>query len=321
MNLKNVIALMMAAALFGGASAQNKKSAVPATATPVKTVKVLTSRLAAAARLPLAKEDPKAKKNAATKATAKPLALAKLNTTSRPPAASAKALPASAKTKSVKAATEPKLASPDPRAKGLQLRSTKSAPANENLRKGKFGKPLAEPKRAVTPIIAKREDFKREVEPATRRPRPRAADDEPKDNLKDEPKENAKDNAVAEERIADAPKLPIARPDRVEVIEPHSPQLEQLQALRNTRPLPSYGAIVTRTGTPPAVRKDLNIPQQRVFEIQYELAKRGFFAAEPNGLYDDTTVAAMWEFQKNYGLPATGYPTAHALKRLGLTSW
>jgi peptidoglycan hydrolase-like protein with peptidoglycan-binding domain len=58
-----------------------------------------------------------------------------------------------------------------------------------------------------------------------------------------------------------------------------------------------------------------------VLEIQYELSKRGFYAGEPSGVYDETTILAMWEFQKNYGLPATGYPTAHSLKRLGLTNW
>ena len=329
MQKKNLVALFMAATLAGGAYAQSKKPVVPATATPVKTVKALTSRLAATARLPVAKEDPKAKK-VTTKGAAKPIAVTKLaaSPTTRRNAASEKALPLIAKTKSAKAAPETKLAANNARTKAPQLNAV-SEP-----RKGKFGKdaraPLAKPeaetarviepkrtlkpvetKRAIEPIVAKRE---REEEAPARRIRPRVADDEPTDT----PKEK---NAAAEERIADAPKLPLAKVDRIEVIESDSPQIEQLQTLRNSRPLPSYGAIVTRTGTPPTPRKDISIPQQRVFEIQYELAKRGFFTAEPNGLYDDTTIAAMWEFQKNYGLPATGYPTAHALKRLGLTSW
>ncbi|NOT63690.1 MAG: peptidoglycan-binding protein [Acidobacteria bacterium] len=335
MKQKSYIALLLAAALVGNAFAQSKKPIVPATVTPVKTVKVLTSRLAAAARPLPAKEDAKAKKNGApaNKAAAKPVAVAKLTTT-RKTVASEKAIQLTTK---AKPATAAKLAAKDVNTKAQQLN------ANDGLRKGKFGKdtrpvltkpveesartinakaetkrtlkPL-EPKRPAELIVAQRED-KREEEPAPRRLRPRVADydDEPKADKKEEKKEEA------EERIADAPKLPLAKPDRIEVIEPDSPQIVQLQALPNLRPLPSYGAIVTRTGTPPTARKDISIPQQRVFEIQYELAKRGFYTAEPNGLYDDVMVAAMWEFQKNYGLPATGYPTAHALKRLGLTSW
>ncbi len=334
MQKKNVFSLLLAAALACSVFAQSKKPVVPATATPVKTVKALTSRLAATARLPVAKEDPKAKK-VTTKGAAKPVAVTKLATTRRN-AASEKALPPAAKTKSAKAAPETKLAANNAHTRAPQLRANVSA--NEGLRKGKFGKdaraPLAkheeetarvietkrtlkpiETKRAIEPVVAKRE---REEEAPARRIRPRAVDRAVDDEPTDNPKEK---NTATEERIADAPKLPLAKVDRIEVIESDSPQIEQLQTLRNSRPLPSYGAIVTRTGTPPTPRKDISIPQQRVFEIQYELAKRGFFTAEPNGLYDDTTVASMWEFQKNYGLPATGYPTAHALKRLGLTSW
>ena len=352
MQKKNPVAflfvLLLAAALACTAFAQSKKPFVPATTAPVKTVKALTSRLTAAARAPIAKEDAKAKKNLATtaKGATKPMAVAKLTTpaTTRKNAASEKAIqPAEttkAKTKLTKTvAPETKLAAKDTRAKASQLKAvselSKGQFGKSQFGKGKFGKapleksdeetaplrrpetknalkPLA-PARAVAPVIAKRE---REDE-TPRRIRPRVTDDEPIDS----PKENTKDNVATEERLADAPKLPVAKPDRIEVVESNSPQLEQLQALSNSRPLPSYGAIVTRTGTPPTPRKDISIPQQRVFEIQYELAKRGFYSAEPNGLYDDVTIAAMWEFQKNYGLPATGYPTAHALKRLGLTSW
>ena len=344
MRKKNVIALVMAAALACSVFAQSKKPVVPAAVAPVKTVKVLTSRLAATARLPIAKEDSKAKKTTA-KAVAKPVAVAKLATpaTTRKNAASEKAIqPAETnktKTKLTKTvAPETKLAAKDARTKAPQLNAV-SELSKGKFGKGKFGKaaltkreeetatvrrpeiknalkPL-EPKRAIEPVIAKRE---REDE-TPRRIRPRVTPPISDDELTESAKEPVKEKDPAEERIADAPKLPIAKPDRIEVVEPNSPQLEQLQTLRNSRPLPSYGAIVTRTGTPPAPRKDISIPQQRVFEIQYELAKRGFYTAEPNGLYDDVTIASMWEFQKNYGLPATGYPTAHALKRLGLTSW
>jgi hypothetical protein len=122
---------------------------------------------------------------------------------------------------------------------------------------------------------------------------------------------------------ADTPAYQIQLPDKIEVVEygSTSPTISKLLTLPESRPLTPFGAIVTKTNTPPTKRNDLAIPQQRVFEIQYELVKRGFYSAEPNGLYDEATVLAMWEFQKNYGLPATGYPSAHTLKRLGLTSW
>lgn len=121
----------------------------------------------------------------------------------------------------------------------------------------------------------------------------------------------------------DTPGYQIQLPDQIEVIEygSTSPTVAKLLTLPESRPLTPFGAIVTKTNTPPNKRSDLAIPQQRVLEIQYELVKRGFYNAEPNGLYDEATILAMWEFQKNYGLPATGYPSAHALKRLGLTSW
>jgi hypothetical protein len=324
MQMKSYIAVWLAVALTTVTFAQSKKPMVPATATPVKTVKVLTSRLAAAPRAVTTKE----KKNVAAtpKASAKPVAVTKLTTTHKSTASEKLIQPA---TKAVA-----KLAAKDVNLRTPQLK------ANAEPRKGKFGKdvrpastkpvettarvsnPKAETKLSLKPLPPKRPveliATKREEELAPRRIRPRVADD---DELKTDTKIKDEKKDEPEERIADAPKLPVARPDRIEVIEPGSPQLMRLQALANSRPLPSYGAIVTRTGTPPAPRKDISIPQQRVFEIQYELAKRGFYTAEPNGLYDDVTVAAMWEFQKNYGLPATGYPTAHALKRLGLTSW
>jgi hypothetical protein len=36
------------------------------------------------------------------------------------------------------------------------------------------------------------------------------------------------------------------------------------------------------------------------------------------GEYDDATIEAMRRFQTQQKIPVTGYPTAHALKRLGL---
>ena len=44
-------------------------------------------------------------------------------------------------------------------------------------------------------------------------------------------------------------------------------------------------------------------------------------AGEPTGLYDEATVEAMRQFQTMSRIDVTGYPTAHSLKRLGLTHW
>jgi peptidoglycan hydrolase-like protein with peptidoglycan-binding domain len=47
---------------------------------------------------------------------------------------------------------------------------------------------------------------------------------------------------------------------------------------------------------------------------------RGFFNSETTGVYDQATIDAMRRFQANQKIPITGYPTAHALKRLGLAN-
>ncbi len=60
------------------------------------------------------------------------------------------------------------------------------------------------------------------------------------------------------------------------------------------------------------------IPRERVREIQLALIERGFLEGPPTGVYDAQTVEAMRRFQQAEGIEATGYPTAHALYRLGL---
>jgi peptidoglycan hydrolase-like protein with peptidoglycan-binding domain len=55
-----------------------------------------------------------------------------------------------------------------------------------------------------------------------------------------------------------------------------------------------------------------------VLQIQQALNQRGFYGGEMTGVYDAATVEAMRRFQANQKISATGYPTAHALKRLGL---
>ena len=61
------------------------------------------------------------------------------------------------------------------------------------------------------------------------------------------------------------------------------------------------------------------IPPERVTEIQRALIKMGYLDGPPSGQYDDGTVEAMKQFQSANQLPATGMPSAHALKRLGVS--
>ncbi|MBI1765781.1 MAG: peptidoglycan-binding protein [Acidobacteria bacterium] len=207
---------------------------------------------------------------------------------------------------------------------------TPIAPAKlqtETERHGKFGKQVNDP----LPATRRRTTRAEETNTATVTPNHRTE----KNNLREseperpagrntEPSETASARRPREANTAtDTPAYQIQLPDKIEVVEygSLSPSVAKLLTLPEARPLTPFGALVSKTNTPPAKRNDLVIPQERVLEIQYELVKRGFYKAEPNGVYDEATILAMWEFQKDYGLPATGYPSAHALKRLGLTSW
>jgi peptidoglycan hydrolase-like protein with peptidoglycan-binding domain len=61
------------------------------------------------------------------------------------------------------------------------------------------------------------------------------------------------------------------------------------------------------------------IPAERVTEIQNALIKAGYLTGPASGQYDDQTTQAMKEFQTANGFPATGAPSAPALKRLGVS--
>lgn len=72
-------------------------------------------------------------------------------------------------------------------------------------------------------------------------------------------------------------------------------------------------------------RPGSKIPTARVLDIQNALIAKGHLSKAASGQYDDATIAAMKAFQRAENIDATGYPTAHALKRLGLndgpTAW
>ena len=63
----------------------------------------------------------------------------------------------------------------------------------------------------------------------------------------------------------------------------------------------------------------IKVPTERVVEIQNALIKAGYISGTPSGEYDNSTVEAMKQFQSDNGLDKTGRPSAHSLKKLGVT--
>jgi len=58
----------------------------------------------------------------------------------------------------------------------------------------------------------------------------------------------------------------------------------------------------------------------RINEIQGALARKGAYAGEPSGKWDDSTAEAMRKFQASRGLNPTGKMDALTLQKLGLGS-
>lgn len=126
---------------------------------------------------------------------------------------------------------------------------------------------------------------------------------------------------VREQAYEPAPANTIV-PDQIEVIEFGASSSSAVGRLL-TLPSPQNPAS-TDVSTPLVVsskRRSVNIDSGRVQQIQQALAARGFYAGEMTGAYDENTIDAMRRFQASNRIPATGYPTAHALKRLGLGTW
>jgi len=130
-------------------------------------------------------------------------------------------------------------------------------------------------------------------------------------------------NNVAEDDLAAIPASYPLAPDRIEVIESGSdsppdltrylnPPLPRSQTPQDS-PTPDLNVSVSQ-----GRRKRTNIEESRVLQIQQALNQRGFYTGEMTGNYDQATIEAMRRFQASQKIPATGYPTAHALKRLGL---
>jgi hypothetical protein len=129
--------------------------------------------------------------------------------------------------------------------------------------------------------------------------------------------------APLEDTVAVIPDTYPIAPDRIEVIESGSAPSPDL-ARHLSLPRPSPQTPKDSSANDPVSltkRKPLKIDGARALQIQEALKQRGFYAGELTGVYDQATVEAMSRFQTQEKIPATGYPTAHALKRLGLTSW
>ncbi len=110
--------------------------------------------------------------------------------------------------------------------------------------------------------------------------------------------------------------------DKVEVLEYGSSSSAELA--RHLNPpaprSPSQDNFQTVSTIAPR-RKNVRIESSRVLQIQQALASRGFYGGELTGVYDEATIDAMRRFQASQKIQVTGYPTAHALKRLGLGNW
>ncbi len=112
-------------------------------------------------------------------------------------------------------------------------------------------------------------------------------------------------------------------PDKIEVIENGSSDSTALARWLNP-PLPakSFNSnFAIDVFSTPVRHINVRMEQSRVIEIQQALTSQGFFQGEMTGIYDEATVDAMRRFQSSEKISVTGYPTAHALKRLGLTKW
>jgi len=129
-------------------------------------------------------------------------------------------------------------------------------------------------------------------------------------------------SARLEDKVAVIPEnYPIA-PDRIEVIESGSASSHEVARYLRLPPPPPQRPQDSSENDPASITrgKPLKIDGSRALQIQQALKQRGFYAGELTGEYDQATVEAMRRFQTQEKIPATGYPTAHALKRLGLAN-
>lgn len=158
--------------------------------------------------------------------------------------------------------------------------------------------------------------------PWSRRSKKRVAKQGRRDAERSRPAdEDAADESVAPREAETRVSYPVV-PDQIEVIEFGSERARSLDLPQMQRFNFTAGGRTTAASLlgAPKRRLDLAIESARVVEIQKALAARGYFTGEPTGAWDDATFEAMRRFQFEHKIDATGYPTAHALKLLGLTN-
>lgn len=127
---------------------------------------------------------------------------------------------------------------------------------------------------------------------------------------------------VTAQRFAPADADASVVPDEIEVLENGSASNSDLARLLNPpRPQALQATFAEPDLNGSLKRKPVRIDPRRVIQIQQALESQGFYKGEMSGVYDDNTAEAMRQFQAANKIAATGYPTAQALRRLGLTSY
>lgn len=108
-------------------------------------------------------------------------------------------------------------------------------------------------------------------------------------------------------------------PDIIEVIEHDSPENRKLDDIyrQEVKGL-SLSTIPNVSNRKMDIKK---MDADRISQIQEALQKRGYYNGSITGVYDDSTVESMRQFQSAHKIDVTGYATAHTLKLLGLTDW
>lgn len=119
--------------------------------------------------------------------------------------------------------------------------------------------------------------------------------------------------AVAETQVAVVPDIIVVRE--------YDPSHIGTDPLAGTRRPLRVGQPADNAFNISSRRIEVQIDSERINEIQQALSRTGFYQGEPTGVWDDATYDAMKRYQISRRIDATGYPTAHSLKRLGLTRW
>lgn len=88
---------------------------------------------------------------------------------------------------------------------------------------------------------------------------------------------------------------------------------------RSSRERQNTSEVEEPTAPPQPRSLASGISSERVTEIQNALIQAGVLAGPASGTYDEGTSDAMKKFQSRNGLPTTGLPSAHTLKRLGVS--